>query len=411
MQLVFRAYAELGITKFDNVLDMSTSQGYTQDIPATIQQGRRMSTFKTYANRVAQKQRPNLHIIKNARVTKIRINERTNQVQGVDFVWRNLYKMKAKISKEVIVSAGTMNSPQLLMLSGIGDSEHLASLSIPLIKHLPVGNNLQDHGMLPLWLSFAEDITLDESVGDPEAAFDYLLHRHGPWGSMLSLMAFVKTQPLLHDNYANLQLVSHTILPKGSKTTFEFLGFKPEIVEAIFSQTRDQNTLQILGSLLQPSSRGKVRLRSSNPWDTLDIYNSYAETLSDQQVLLFYIRFVQQMLKTQSFRNYGLELIHVYLEKCSNFIANSDAFWLCYIRHFFISAWHPAGTCRMGPATSNDSVVDSRLRVHGVRGLRVVDASIMPKITSGNTNGPTIMIAEKAADIIRQDWSQSKNFS
>ncbi|XP_050330151.1 glucose dehydrogenase [FAD, quinone]-like [Bactrocera neohumeralis] len=403
-QLVLNASSELKLRYISDLSD-GTIVGYTDAIPANIEKGRRMSVAKTYLGQVSRS-RPNLHVIKRAMVTKILFSSDHSRAVGVEFILRNRHRLKVAAVSEVLLAAGAINSPKLLLQSGIGPSEHLKALGIKQIANLPVGNNLHDHGMLPLILRFGREINLPRSMGEPQSVADYFLRQTGPLAASISIMGFINTNASSSSQYPDLHLVSHTIVPAGTADSFKFLQLRDEIVAGISRAAGNKSLLQIYGSLLRPLSRGKVRLRSADPQAPPLIYNNYASEPADQRTLLRNVRFVQRMCTTAAFRNYGLELLHVPIEECDRLPYDSDDYWLCYIKYLYIGAWHPVGTCRMGADTDSHAVVDQRLRVRGVNGLRLVDASIMPEITSGNTNGPTTLIAEKAAVMIEDDWQE-----
>lgn len=379
------------------------SAGYMDNILATVDRGKRMSTGKSYLGKVAPT-RPRLHVIKNALATKILFHNGL-KASGVEFLINDNQLLRARARREVIISSGTFNSPKLLMLSGIGERQHLRSLNIPVVKNLPVGDNLQDHGMMPLLLKFNKNIpSTEEEEPSPLALYDYLIYQKGPLASSSTLIGFINTLKETQLNKSDIMLVTHFSKPTKESNVFDFLQFKPELVEKFLNRLENQTILEIQGLIIKSKSRGSVKLKSTDPLQGPLIYNNYAMASEDRQTLLRYVRFIQKLAETSTFKHYGLELITVPLEECDKFPFDSDNYWSCYIKYFYISAWHGVGTCRMGPASDSSAIVDHRLRVHGVRGLRVIDASIMPNITSGNTNGPTIMIAEKGAQLIKDDW-------
>ncbi|XP_012157013.1 glucose dehydrogenase [FAD, quinone] [Ceratitis capitata] len=409
-QLVLNASYELGLPYLSD-LSAGTGIGYTDAIPANIVKGRRMSIAKTYLGQVARI-RPNLHTIKNAVATKILFSpENRKKVVGVEFTVRERHRLKAYAMSDVLVAAGAINSPKLLLQSGIGPRAHLNELGIQPVADLPVGNNLHDHGMMPLMLTFEREFNLGferaPSMNAPQSVADYFLHQTGPLAASTSIMGFINSNFNSAAQFPDLHLVSHSIVPASETDSFKFLQLSGEIVTGISRAAQNRTLLQIYGSLLRPRSRGKVRLRSVDPQAPPVIYNNYAGERADQLTLLRYVRFVQRMSTTAAFRQYGLKLLHVPIKQCDNIAYDTDGYWLCYIKYMYIGAWHPVGTCRMGAKHDTQAVVDQRLRVRGVKGLRVVDASIMPEITSGNTNGPTTLIAEKAAVMIEDDWKDS----
>ena len=159
--------------------------------------------------------------------------------------------------------------------------------------------------------------------------------------------------------------------------------------------------------VLHPRSRGRITLNSTDPVNSKPlIYANYFDDPRDMEVLMEGVDLALKIFDTNIFSEYGIKLYNKSLGKCESFTFNTRPYWECIARQFTITLYHPVGTCKMGPKTDPEAVVDSRRRVHGVKGLRVVDASIMPKIVSSNTNGPVIMIAEKASDMIKKDWSK-----
>ncbi|XP_065364686.1 glucose dehydrogenase [FAD, quinone]-like [Calliphora vicina] len=378
------------------------SPGYMENILATIDRGKRMSTGKTYLGRVSHR-RHNLHVIKHSVASKILFHN-GGKATGVEFVLNGTQTLRARARREVILSAGTFNSPKLLMLSGVGPPEHLKSLNIPVLRSLQVGQNLQDHGMMPLVLKLTKNIPLNTDDSSPVSIFDYLMYQKGPLASSSTLVGFINTLDAKQPNKSDIMLVTHFSKPTKGSNVFEFLQFKQDLVQKFLNKLENHTILEIQGLIIKSKSRGFIKLKSTDPLQGPLIHNNYALAEEDRQTLLRFIRYIQKLVNTSVFKYYGLELITIPIEECDQFLHDSNDYWLCYIKYFYVSAWHAVGTCRMGPATDPSAVVDARLRVHGIRGLRVIDASIMPNITSGNTNGPTIMIAERAAQLIKDDW-------
>ncbi|XP_037935895.1 glucose dehydrogenase [FAD, quinone]-like isoform X2 [Teleopsis dalmanni] len=402
-EMIFNATNELGFPQINNTID-GIKIGYTQNILATVDNGLRMSTGKTYLAKV-ERIRTNLHVIKNALATKIHFSGQ-GKATAVEFILQDTYKFRVKVNKEIILSAGVINTPKLLLQSGIGPHAHLQKVGVPLIKDLKVGQNLHDHGMLPLMLKFGQDIALPIKPTDMQSIFDFFTQQKGALAASYTLMGFINSKNFSSLNTEpNLHLVSHTLKAKGDPGSFSFLGIKDELVQLFELQTQNFTLLQIMGSLLLPKSRGSVMLRTSDPTAPPLIINNYGNHTEDRVTLLQYVRYVQKLVETKSFRKYDLELVHVPIPECDRIAYDTDEYWYCYVKYFFISSWHGVGTCKMGPIKDTTAVVDARLRVHGVKGIRVIDASIMPDISSGNTNGATIIIAEKGAQMLQEDWS------
>ncbi|NEQ29169.1 MAG: choline dehydrogenase, partial [Microcoleus sp. SIO2G3] len=261
------------------------------------------------------------------------------------------------VNQEVILSAGAFDSPKLLMLSGIGNAQDLRTLGISPVVDLPgVGQNLQDH--------------LSVSV---------------------AYLATQDVQPAPTSNIGEAGLFLHTENKLDAAPNLQF-HFGPVLwVQPEFARTG--SGFSIVPCLVHPQSRGSVSLRSSSPKDSPRIQMNYLQSKEDLQVLVEGIKISRTLAHSGAFDEFLGE------EVAPGVNVTSDEDIKAYIRQACDTIYHPVGTCKMG--TDPMAVVDPELRVHGVDGLRVVDASIMPTLTTGNTNAPTIMIGEKAADLIK----------
>jgi len=318
----------------------------------TFQEGKRQSTAVAFLHPILQ--RPNLTTTTSALVTRL-LFEGTRTI-GVEYL-HNETLHQAFVNQEVILSAGAFDSPKLLMLSGIGNAQDLHTLGISPVVDLPgVGQNLQDH--------------LSVSV---------------------AYLATQDVQPAPTSNIAEAGLFLHTEnkLEAAPNLQFHFgsiLWVQPEFA-------REGSGFSIVPCLMHPQSRGSVSLRSSSPKDSPKIRMNYFQSEEDLQLLVEAIKISRTLATSGAFDEYLGEEV----APSSNLTSDEDI--KAYIRQNCDSTYHPVGTCKMG--TDPMAVVDPELRVHGVEGLRVVDASIMPTITTGNTNAPAIMIGEKAADLIK----------
>jgi len=280
-----------------------------------------------------------------------------------------------RAEREIIICAGAIGSPQMLMLSGVGPAAHLRDLNIPVVCDLPgVGKNLQDHPCTGVVFECAKPVSL-ASAESFSNLVRYLCFKKGPLTSNVAEAgAFIKTSPRcqvpdLQYHFGAGYFVEH--------------GF----------QTFDGHAFAFGATLLHPYSRGDIRLRSSNPLDAPSIRANYFADSRDMDVMLEGVKLSRTLAATKAFAHYCGRELHPGPE------AKDDSDLRAHIAKFTETLYHPAGTCKMGRDAA--AVVDSELRVHGVEGLRVVDASIMPTVVGGNTNAPTIMIAEKAADLIK----------
>ncbi|MEH2421521.1 MAG: GMC family oxidoreductase N-terminal domain-containing protein [Nostoc sp.] len=318
----------------------------------TVKDGKRQSTATAFLLPILE--RSNLTVTTSALVTRL-LFEGTRTI-GVEYLHQGTIH-QTFVNQEVILSAGTFDSPKLLMLSGIGNAEHLKSLDIPVVVDLPgVGQNLQDH---------------------PDVGVAY--------------QATQDLQPASTSNIAEAGLFLHTEGRLDVAPDLQF--FSGPILWAHPTYARQGPGFGAVACLINPQSRGSLTLRSASPKDPPIIQMNYLQSESDLQKLLAGIKILRQIFHSDVFDEFRGE------EAAPGAENKSDEAFLAYIRETCDSVYHPVGTCKMG--TDSDSVVDPELRVHGVEGLRVVDASIMPTITTGNTNAPTIMIGEKAADLIK----------
>ncbi|XP_055691287.1 glucose dehydrogenase [FAD, quinone]-like [Lutzomyia longipalpis] len=358
---------------------------------------------------IPAKSRPNLHVVKNAHVMNLLLNKK-GVVSGVRFLLQGKNILRVHASKEVILSAGAINTPQILMLSGIGPAGHLKKLGIPVVKNAAVGQNLQDHPGIVLAVKY------DESTAVPYTKFDAMQDFYEYLVNQTGLLAnsgprYVAGYVNTDDPYAlfpNFQFL-HNTYQKGQvenlRRAFNYYGYNEYIAEIGSSLAREANVLLIFPTLLTPKSRGEILLRNTNPTEKVRIFANYLTELFDLVSFIKAIRLYQEFFSTEAYRKREAELILFPIPECDSLEVNSDDYWACYVRYMTTTIFHPVGTAKMGPDSDPAAVVDYRLRVKGTKGLRVVDASIMPIIPRGNTNTPTMMIAEKAADFIKEDWS------
>jgi choline dehydrogenase len=318
--------------------------------------------------------RPNLTVVSAAHATRIQIEK--GRATGVAYL-HNGIAAEAGATSEVILCGGTVNSPQLLMLSGVGPAAQLARMNIPVAQDIPgVGENLQDHPMVSVGYLCTKPVSLDgaETLAN---LLRYIFMKRGPLTSNVA-EAGLFTRTRAHANVPDLQLL-----------------FGPAYYRGHGLVRRKENCFGFGPTLVTPESRGSITLRSANPLDAPAIRANYLSTDADMRTMIEGVRLSRSIAHTRAFDPYRGEEIHPGAN------ATSDEDIAEFLRNEAETLYHPVGTCKMG----NDplAVVDERLRVRGIECLRVADASVMPTIPAGNTNAPTIMIAEKAADMIRED--------
>ncbi|XP_062553777.1 glucose dehydrogenase [FAD, quinone] [Armigeres subalbatus] len=376
---------------------------------ATMRNGRRCSTAKAFLRPAAY--RPNLHISMLSRVTRILIDPITKSAYGVEFL-KNKRRYAVKANKEVILSAGALASPQLLMLSGIGPREHLQEVGVPVVKDLRVGFNLQDHMTLPgLVFTVNQPVTVRErDMRAPPVVLDYLLNGRGPFTvpGGAEGVAFIKTNiSFLPSDVPDIELVLGTgaFNNDDSGSLRSAFGMTKEFYEQTYGTIMGHHAFAISPVLLKPKSRGRIMLKSRNPFHWPRMQGNYYQNYDDLRVLREGVKLAVQIGESSKFARFGAKLHRVPYFGCENYPFRSDEYWECCIRRVGTTLQHQSGTCRMGPASDPTAVVSPELVVYGIRGLRVADCSIMPEIAASHTNAVAIMIGEKAADMIKQYWS------
>jgi choline dehydrogenase len=348
--------------------------GYFQ---TTTRRGRRASTAFSYL-RPARK-RGNLHVETSALAQRILFEGR--RARAVEYRQEGRLRT-ARARREILVSSGAYNSPQLLQLSGVGPAELLKKHGIEVVlDSAGVGNDLQDHMQVRLVTRSAQRVTLNDVINHPVrrimAGVRYAALRKGPLTIAAGTSgAFFKTSPRLATPDIQIHFLPFSTDKMGEKL-HPFSGFTATVCQ------------------LRPESRGSLRIKSADPTVPPEIRINYLATETDRRAFIDGIRILRNILAAPALKPYCIDEVY----PGAKVVSDEDLLEFC--RQTGATVYHPTSTCRMG----NDplAVVDQRLRVRGIEGLRVVDASIMPDLMSGNTNAPTIMIAEKASDMILED--------
>ena len=276
------------------------------------------------------------------------------------------------------------------MLSGVGESKELEKMNISLVMDLPVGSNLNYHYLVPLWISINHSDFMP-TVPTVMDKLRYVLFKTG----LLSTFPTCGVIFALNDGKKyGLPDVQIDFVPYRAK---------PEMYD-IFYHSRIENGpgFSAISFLSNAKSTGFVKLRSVSPQDFPIIELNYPNEDTDMELCISTIRFVQKLLKTDVMAKINASTKLSLIEPCEHELFVSDKYWDCFIRHT-LDSYHFSGTCKISDVSDPSTVVDPRLRVKGLKGLRVIDASVMPFVTSGNTNAPVIMIGEKGADMILED--------
>lgn len=340
--------------------------------------GRRCGSAAAYLEPVLD--RPNLRVETHAKVERVLFEGQ----QAVGVRYQQNGQCKIAHGQEVILSAGAIGSPQLLELSGIGQPARLRDLGIEIVHDLPaVGEHLQDHFLVFVVQALKDIRGMGAELNGWRAAVNaanYLLFKRG------------------HMNGTPTQICGHgSVEINGEEVGLQFMGMPLSFIRDPVRKTVVQNPdpAMMLGmNVCRPNSRGHVHIRSSSADDAPEIVPNFLGDDRDLKATIAGLRLCREIIAQPALDDIRAE------ETAPGAAADSDEALTAYIRAAGASAYHPVGSCRMGidPACS---VVDASLRVHGVKGLRVVDASVMPRLVSANTHAPTVMIAEKAADIIK----------
>ena len=357
----------------------------------THKNGERFSAAKAYLT--PHLGRPNLRVITNALTTRVVTEVVDGRPVAVGVEYRPdggrgpLQTLTLNPGGEVLLSAGAFGSPQLLMLSGIGPAEHLRQHGIVVVHELPgVGRNLHDHPDVVMVVNASRltslfGISPSGIVDMVKGVFEWRNRRSGMLTTNFAEAGgFIKSAP--EESIPDLQLhfVVGKLVDHGRKTVLGH-GYSCHVC------------------LLRPKSRGTLRLASSDPQVAPLIDPAFLQDPDDVARLVLGFKRMRSLLQQPALARHGG------IESAVSRDAQSDAQIEQFVRHHADTIYHPVGTCRMGPDPAAGAVVDARLRVHGVDGLRVVDASVMPSVVGGNTNAPVIMMGEKAVDMIRQDRS------
>jgi choline dehydrogenase len=328
--------------------------------------------------------RQNLTIVNRAHVQRLHIETRdgSKQATGVEVRIDGGQSGVFKASREILLSAGSIGSPQILQLSGVGSGELLQAHNID-VKHdlSGIGENLQDHLQIRTQYKVSGTVTLNDRartmMGKMKMAMEYLVSRSGPMTMPPSqLGAFAKSDP--SQTSANIEWhVQPLSLDKFGEPLHPFSAITPSVCN------------------LRPTSRGTVQIQSPDPYQHPRIKLNYLSTEEDRRVAVDSIHFTRRIMAAKALERFHPE------EVLPGPDLTTEEQLMRAAGDLGTTIFHPVGTCKMGD--DDMAVVDDRLRVHGISNLRIVDASVMPRITSGNTNAPTMMIAERAAEFIRED--------
>ncbi|KAF4532998.1 hypothetical protein B566_EDAN000687 [Ephemera danica] len=370
-----------------------TSERVFRGSRSSVHNGRRWSSLESHLRPAMG--RPNLHVMLNTHVAKVvfsaALGAGERRAEGVLLLSGAVVLAR----REVILSAGALGSPQLLLLSGVGPAQQLNAAKIPQVVESPVGANLHDHLNMPIYVSLAQkglSLTLAKLRSIRQLA-NYLLRKEGllastavtgaaVWPPHIGLMLFAMGTP----DEANLGAIAN---------------YLPETFQGLFplAANASQEGAVILATCLQPRSRGTVTLKDADPSSPPVIDPRYLNDPEDVACMTRAFRLAVRVAESKAFRKLGARVHLPQLRHCGVSNVRNDGYMECVLRTAAITGYHPAGTCPMG-GSGRHSVLDSELRVRGVNGLRVVDASVFPTPTSGTPNSVLLALAERAANLL-----------
>lgn len=373
----------------------------------TVYDGRRQNAAIAFLSPV--KGRENLSVMKSSAVEGIlfeggrAIGVRVRSEQDRSLV------AEVRARKEVILSAGSLATPQLLMLSGIGPREHLENMGIPVLVDRPVGTNLQDHlSWTGMYISYESSASPPPSRNRLlNSVYEYMVHNTGSLRAYRNDLLGTVNVNDPDSEYPDVQFLFVPFERYEGVQLSVFLGaigLQEEIVERMGEEIERTNVIVVLSTLLKPKGRGVVELRGTDPNEPVKIYTNYLVEVEDTRTLVKSVDKIKAILDTDTLRKHGMRFNRLDVPGCRRFEPDTEQYWECSVRHVSVSYYHACGTTRMGPANDTRAVVDSRLKVHGVDGLRVIDGSVIPEIPAANPNAAIMMIAEKGADMVKRDW-------
>lgn len=367
--------------------------------------GARWSTSNTLSqHRYMNK---NIKIISNALVEKLVIDSVEKKVNGLIFEkFSEIYQVAAK--KGVILTAGAIGTPKILLLSGIGPQKDLKELDIPVVQNLPVGENLMDHvttGLDLILVSKELNFNL-QNFTSPLSALEYFSLGKGSWTSVgCEVVAILNTCDMKMENFNNfcekdnlpdLQLM---VMPTGLSNDGgvylrKILGLNDPVWEDYFENLIGKNVISILPVVLHPKSKGHIKLSSKDPKHLPIIHPNYFSHQDDINVIVKGIQLIKQLINTKSAKNIGASLNKKLFPGCVYTKFDTPSYWECYAKQLTLSSFHPAGTCKMGDLKNNSTVVDFNFKVLGIDNLFVADASLFPAMPSGNINTAVALLAK-----------------
>lgn len=365
--------------------------------------------YTTHHYLIDQK-RPNVDVLTQAVVEKV-LFYNDFEANGIELSYHNK-KYKIKANKGVILSAGAVGTPKILLLSGVGPEKHLKNIGItPKIKLDYVGQNLQDHvttGLDLILLNKSIDISMERCIS-PVSVFDYIFYGKGPLSS--PGCEVVGLFDLDGDKVPDLQFM---VIPLGISIDGgihfrKAMGISDKSFE-YFAKLLHETSVSILPILLHPKSVGYLKLKDKNTESAPIINPNYLQNDYDIKILLKGIDLIKKLLKIEPMKQLGARLNTNKFPGCERHNFDTENYWECYIRHLTLTSYHPVGSCKMGQKNDEERVVEMNFKMRNSNKLFIVDASVLPTLPSGNINAAVVMMAEKASESIKIEEDLSSRF-
>ncbi|XP_043270256.1 glucose dehydrogenase [FAD, quinone]-like isoform X2 [Venturia canescens] len=363
--------------------------------PMITENGQRGTTSRFYLRPVMHKS--NIKVLTNTRVTRLLTGQWERRIRSVEVVDKNGNVRIIKADKEVILAAGAIGSPQILLNSGIGPAKDSTRLGIKCVADLPVGKNLHNHVSVGIKMSIRD--THYEAIGQ-NSMTEYLANRTGP----LASTGLTQVTAFLQSSYATAGVPDIQVFFDGFGSKCTIGGHSNECPGGTIGNCPARREIVARPTTVMAKSRGVLKLRSKNPLDSPLIYPNYFEEREDMNILIEGIKKVADLTKTPTMKKWDLRLEGIPIPACSTYRFGTDAYWECLIRQQTGPENHQSGSCKMGPEGDESAVVDPELRVHGLRNVRVADASVFPIVPNANPVAAIVMVAEKASDMIIKTW-------
>ena len=390
-KVIMNGWKEVGLREVD--YNSGDNLGTSRMQYATVR-GSRQSSNGAFIRPIRAK-RPNLVVRPNSWATKVIIDPTTKTATGVEYRSANSGTVKKVYAKkEVILSAGSIDTPKLLMLSGVGPNDNLKESGIEVLKDLPVGKNLHNHfSITPISVTTTNEtapFTLETLRQD---LVYWLSNHYGPMSVNVFMdnIAFLNTSFEKEPNVPDIQVgyIKYKFDDETKSPRFLLPYYDGFLLTTLF---------------LAPKSRGELKLDSSDPVNKQPlIYPNYHSHPDDIKAVAEGARLTKRLVDTQAFKEAGFVATRAAAPHCDHLEYETFEYYECLAKKHTGVIYHPVGTCKMGPKEDPGSVVDAKLKVYGIKNLRVIDASIMPVLTRGNTHAATVMIGEKGSDMVKED--------